>query len=191
MSRPSSTAPLTSTLTGLQARANDIEDILDHSPRQWFEKARHEADKAVLAERSGKAEDMFVAYVRTCTTYSRVKLHPNWKEEKSRDPQLAARVKDFMEVGPPTSLGRYSVLILDIRGVPTEGQGRQGEDTPQAERWEWDESAAEWDREWVCLDRENVRGSADPAAPRPKSDRAHPGKPRGPMARPWAVLQIG
>jgi len=132
MSRPSSTAPLTPTLTGLQARANDIEDILDHSPRQWFEKARHEADKAVLAERSGKPEDMFVAYVRTCTTYSRVKLHPAWKEEKGRDPQLAARVKDFMEVRRATSRGEIGMLIADVRGVLAQGQDGQGEDTDEA-----------------------------------------------------------
>jgi ubiquitin carboxyl-terminal hydrolase 8 len=82
----------------LQQLANDLEPPGSHPPKVWFEKARHEADKAILAERVGKQEEMFVAYVRACQSYTNVKNHPNYAEERKKDMAWAGRVKDFKEV---------------------------------------------------------------------------------------------
>lgn len=78
--------------------ANDLDPITDHTARQWFEIARYEAEKAILAERRNKKEEMFVQYVRTCQAYSNCKMHPGYSEEKKKDSSLGHRVKDFKEV---------------------------------------------------------------------------------------------
>lgn len=99
MSRSLPSPPLSSvSLAGLQAMANDLDPITDHTARQWFEIARYEAEKAILAERRNKKEEMFVQYVRTCQAYSNCKMHPGYSEEKKKDSSLGHRVKDFKEV---------------------------------------------------------------------------------------------
>ena len=87
------------TVAQLQAEAQDVGAIADHSPKDWFEQARYAADKAVLAERGRKKEDMFLEYVRACHCYASTKGHPNFPEERKKDPQWAARVNEFREVG--------------------------------------------------------------------------------------------
>ena len=72
--------------------------MLDRNPRDWFERARYEAEKAVLAERKGNKEEMFITYTRACQCYVHCRMHPGYPEEKKKDPAWAARFKDFKEV---------------------------------------------------------------------------------------------
>ncbi|RSH85154.1 ubiquitin-specific protease doa4 [Saitozyma podzolica] len=98
MSRALPSPPLSSlTLSQIQTLANDSEGITDRSPRDWFERARHEADLAVLAERKGKKEEMFLAYTRACAAYANAKMHPDFAGAKRADAHWANRVKDFKE----------------------------------------------------------------------------------------------
>jgi ubiquitin carboxyl-terminal hydrolase 8 len=78
--------------------ANDMESTLDRSPKDWFERARYEVDKAVLAERKGNEEEMFVTYTRVCQCYVHCKGHPGLPEQKRKDPAWSVRFKDFKEV---------------------------------------------------------------------------------------------
>lgn len=91
---PFSSLPI-STLTEL---ANDFEPLLSISPKQWFEKALYEAEKAVLAQRFNNTEELFIAYVRACQCYSNTKVHPKYLEEKKKDASWAKRVTDFKDV---------------------------------------------------------------------------------------------
>jgi len=112
MSRPTPSSASLSHLpfSQLQQLANDLDTPGSHPPKVWFEKARHEADKAVLAERVGKQEEMFVAYVRACQSYTNVKNHPSYAEERKKDMAWAGRVKDFKEV----SLPKIGILLRDL-----------------------------------------------------------------------------
>jgi ubiquitin carboxyl-terminal hydrolase 8 len=85
-------------LSALQALANDIGPVNAHTPREWFERARMEADKAILAERRDKKEEMFVAYVRAIGSYTNLRAHEAWNDERKRDPAWGERVKAFKEV---------------------------------------------------------------------------------------------
>jgi ubiquitin carboxyl-terminal hydrolase 8 len=99
MSRNVSTPPLTNLpLHELQSLGNDIGPISSHTPREWFDRARNEADKAVLAERGHKKEEMFVAYARAIASYTHCKTHEGWLDEKRKDPAWGERVKAFKEV---------------------------------------------------------------------------------------------
>ena len=100
MPSPSEDHPLTDlSITELQGIAKDLPDVIDLSPKEWFEKARHAADKAVLAERWKRKEEMFVEYVRACQSYQNTRVHPKYAEEKKKDVHWSARVKEFQEVG--------------------------------------------------------------------------------------------
>lgn len=92
MSRALPTPPISSLLA-----QTTLESITDRTPKEWFDRAKHEADLAVLAERKGKKEEVFVAYTRCCTAYANVKMHPDYKEAK-KDTHWAGRVKDFQQV---------------------------------------------------------------------------------------------
>lgn len=85
-------------LPQLQSLANDVEPITDFSPRQWFNKALEQRDRAVLAERGRKKEDMFLAYSRAAHSYANCKMHPDIGDERKKDPGWYARTKDFKEV---------------------------------------------------------------------------------------------
>ncbi|ORX41170.1 hypothetical protein BD324DRAFT_613498 [Kockovaella imperatae] len=85
-------------LTELQSLAKDLPDVLDLSPKEWFEKARHAADKAVLAERWKRKEEMFVEYIRACQCYQNTRVHPKYAEEKKKDLHWTNRVKEFQEM---------------------------------------------------------------------------------------------
>lgn len=101
MSRSLPTPPLSSLpLAQIQAIANDGEEVTSRSPREWFERARHEADLAVIAERGHKKEEMFLAYTKACKAYTSAVSHPNFAKERQADKQWAARVHDFKEVSP-------------------------------------------------------------------------------------------
>jgi ubiquitin carboxyl-terminal hydrolase 8 len=111
MSRALPSPPLSSlTLSQIQTLANDPEGITDRSPRDWFERARHEADLAVLAERKGKKEEMFLAYTRACAAYANVKMHPDFAGAKRADAHWANRVKDFKEVSGVHRFGFLTVI---------------------------------------------------------------------------------
>lgn len=88
-----------------------MESMLDRTPRGWLERARHEADKAVLAERKGNKEEMFITYTRACQSYVHCKMHPNYPEEKKKDAAWAARFKDFKEV---SLFWREEKVILNV-----------------------------------------------------------------------------
>jgi hypothetical protein len=112
MSRALPSPPLSSlTLSQIQTLANDSEGITDRSPRDWFERARHEADLAVLAERKGEKEEMFLAYTRACAAYANAKMHPDFAGAKRADAHWANRVKDFKEVSGAHRLGVLTVMI--------------------------------------------------------------------------------
>jgi ubiquitin carboxyl-terminal hydrolase 8 len=99
MSSPPSKTSLSSLpISSLAELANDFEPLSATLPRQWFEKALYEAEKAVLAQRYNNTEELFVAYVRACKCYTNVKGHPKFVEEKKKDPTWAKRVNDFKEV---------------------------------------------------------------------------------------------
>lgn len=85
-------------LLKLQELSNDPSHVESESPRSWFEKARFEAEKATLAERHNKPEELFVAYLRAVQYYTRTKSHTDYSEVKKKDPAWANRVKDFKEV---------------------------------------------------------------------------------------------
>lgn len=99
MSRAPLPAPPLANLpfVSIQALANDLEPVEARSPKEWFERAKHEADLALIAERKGKKEEMFLAYTKACSCYVNCKLHPDFKSTKS-DTHLATRIKDFKEV---------------------------------------------------------------------------------------------
>lgn len=82
----------------LQQMAAYDEDMLQLTPRQWFDRTLHEADLAVLAERRGKREEMFVAYMRCCSAYMNAKMHPQSAAERKSDAHWAQRLKGFKEV---------------------------------------------------------------------------------------------
>lgn len=99
MSRALPQPPLSSLpVSGLVSLATFPESLTDRTPKEWFDRARHEADLAVLAERKGKKEEMFVAYSKCCTAYANVKMHPDIKDVRKGDAHWAQRVKDFSEV---------------------------------------------------------------------------------------------
>lgn len=94
-----STPPLTSLpLAQLVLLASYEEDISQLSPRAWFDRTQHESNLAVLAERRGKKEEMFVAYTKCCTAYSNARMHPTYAQERKGDAHWAGRVKSFKEV---------------------------------------------------------------------------------------------
>ncbi|WRT70548.1 uncharacterized protein IL334_007546 [Kwoniella shivajii] len=98
MSRSLPTPPLSSLpFSDLQGMASYNEPMESRSPKEWFDRAKHEADLAVLAERSGKKEEMFLAYTRSCQAYSYCKMHPSNKDLRKTDPHWTERVKDFKE----------------------------------------------------------------------------------------------
>lgn len=94
--------------------ANDMESIPDRTPRDWFERARYEAEKAILAERKGHKEEMFVTYTRACQCYAHTRMHPDFWEEKRKDPAWAGRVKDFKEVGEVTRVTWAMLMGSDL-----------------------------------------------------------------------------
>lgn len=100
MSRaPLPSPPLTNLpFAAIQALANDLEPTERLAPKEWFERAKYEADKALIAERKGKKEEMWLAYTKSCACYTNCKSHPAFKDVKS-DPHLAVRIKDFKDVG--------------------------------------------------------------------------------------------
>ncbi|KAK8850408.1 hypothetical protein IAR55_004326 [Kwoniella newhampshirensis] len=102
---PLSTLPLSS----LQALANDLDSPLSRSPKEWFDRARHETDLAVLAERKGKKEDMFVAYTRALSCYTNCKMHPDFGDAKKKDPHWGGRVKEFKET--------YDVFLTKAKDI--------------------------------------------------------------------------
>ncbi|ORY35841.1 hypothetical protein BCR39DRAFT_512474 [Naematelia encephala] len=92
------TPPLsTLSLSQLQAMANDMDALTDRAPRDWFERACYETDRAVIAERNRKKEDMFLAYTRAAQCYVNCRMHPSYAAEKKKDPQWGNRVKEFKE----------------------------------------------------------------------------------------------
>ncbi|EIW69824.1 hypothetical protein TREMEDRAFT_30214 [Tremella mesenterica DSM 1558] len=96
MSRALPSPPLSSLpLTHITAMANDLDPPTDRSPKDWFERARHEADLAVIAERKGRKEEMFLAYTRAAACYTHARLHPDYSKVKSEDSSWAQRIKDF------------------------------------------------------------------------------------------------
>ncbi|KIR42515.1 ubiquitin carboxyl-terminal hydrolase 8 [Cryptococcus deuterogattii 99/473] len=82
-------------LSHLLQYASDDNGADHYPPKVWFERACYNADKAKLAERKQSKEDMFVSYSRACQSYVNVAMHNDWPDVKKKDPQLAARVKDF------------------------------------------------------------------------------------------------
>ncbi|XAO22189.1 hypothetical protein I312_100956 [Cryptococcus bacillisporus CA1280] len=82
-------------LSQLLQYASDDNGTGHYPPKVWFERACYNADKAKLAERKQSKEDMFVSYSRACQSYVNVAMHDDWPDVKKKDPQLAARVKDF------------------------------------------------------------------------------------------------
>lgn len=99
MSRALPQPPLSSLpLSALLAQTNFAEGTTDRTPKEWFDRARHEADLAVIAERKGRKEEVFVAYSRCCGAYANVKMHSDFKEVKKADAHWAGRVKDFQDV---------------------------------------------------------------------------------------------
>lgn len=85
-------------LSQLLQYASDDNGTGHYPPKVWFERACYNADKAKLAERKQSKEDMFVSYSRACQSYVNVAMHNDWPDVKKKDPQLAARVKDFKPV---------------------------------------------------------------------------------------------
>lgn len=85
------------TLAELSALVAADEDSA-YSPKQWFDRAQREADLAVLAERRGKREEMFVAYSRCCKAYMMVQTHKDYSATKKADPNFGGRIKAFKEV---------------------------------------------------------------------------------------------
>jgi len=85
-------------LSELQVLINDLSSPESLSPREWFERARLEADKAILAERRDKKEEMYVAYVRACLCYTNCKAHSGIIEERKKNTVWGERVKGFKEV---------------------------------------------------------------------------------------------
>nr|XP_019051247.1 hypothetical protein I302_01696 [Kwoniella bestiolae CBS 10118]OCF30177.1 hypothetical protein I302_01696 [Kwoniella bestiolae CBS 10118] len=110
MSRSLPTPPLSTLLfSDLQSLASYNEDMESRSPKEWFDRARHEADLAILAERGGKKEEMFLAYTRSCQAYSFVKMHPKSRDLKKADPHWSERVKDFRET--------YDVFLVKAKEI--------------------------------------------------------------------------
>lgn len=114
MTRPPSPPSFTGLpLSQLLQYASDDNGAGSHPPKVWFERACYNADKAKLAERKQSKEDMFVSYSRACQSYINVAMHNDWPETKKKDPQLAARVKDFKPVcaSPPLSVYAHTHTI--------------------------------------------------------------------------------
>ncbi|WWD20590.1 hypothetical protein CI109_105066 [Kwoniella shandongensis] len=98
MSRSLPPTPLSNLpLSELQSLANELDSPLSRSPKEWFDRARHETDLAILAERKGKKEDMFVAYTRALACYTHCRMHPDFGDMKKKDQHWATRVKEFKE----------------------------------------------------------------------------------------------
>lgn len=98
MARALPEPPLSSlTVSELQSLIG-ADDTHSYSPKQWLDRAQHEADLAVLAERRGKKEDMFVAYSRCVNAYMNVLTHRDYGAVKKGDAAWAGRVKAFKEV---------------------------------------------------------------------------------------------
>ncbi|OXG41036.1 ubiquitin carboxyl-terminal hydrolase 8 [Cryptococcus neoformans Bt15] len=96
MTRPPSPPSFTGLpLSQLLQYASDDSGAGSCPPKVWFERACYNADKAKLAERKQSKQDMFVSYSRACQSYINVAMHNDWPDVKKKDPQLAARVKDF------------------------------------------------------------------------------------------------
>lgn len=99
MTRPPSPPSFTGLpLSQLLQYASDDSGAGSSPPKVWFERACYNADKAKLAERKQSKQDMFVSYSRACQSYINVAMHNDWPDVKKKDPQLAARVKDFKPV---------------------------------------------------------------------------------------------
>ncbi|OCF30719.1 hypothetical protein I316_07605 [Kwoniella heveanensis BCC8398] len=111
MSRSLPQPPLnTLSFSSLQALANEQQDIQSQTPKAWFMRATHEVDLAVIAERTKKKEETFLAYTRACQAYVNAKMHPQFSEEKKSDPQWAQRVKEFKP-----SYETYLVKAKDLK----------------------------------------------------------------------------
>jgi ubiquitin carboxyl-terminal hydrolase 8 len=99
MSRSLPSPPLSSLpFSQIQQLATYPEHITDFSPKEWFDRARHETDLAIIAERKNKKEEMFIAYSKAFSCYYNAKVHPEFGEVKKSDPVWGNRVKDFKEV---------------------------------------------------------------------------------------------
>jgi ubiquitin carboxyl-terminal hydrolase 8 len=85
------------TLAELQGLIVADEDSA-YTPKQWLDRAQHEADLAVLAERRGKKEDMFVAYSRCYKAFMMAQTHSDYAAMKKADPNFGLRIKAFKEV---------------------------------------------------------------------------------------------
>lgn len=108
MSHSPSSASLTNVpLVKLQELSNDSSPVESQSPKAWFEKARFEAEKATIAERFNKPEELFVAYIRAVQYYTRTKSHTEYNEVRKKDAVWAGRVKDFKEAS-------YSILQFGL-----------------------------------------------------------------------------
>lgn len=102
MSRSLPTPPLSSLpFTSIQSLASYPEPLTAFTPKAWFDRARHEADLAIIAERKNKKEEMFIAYTKACQCYANAKLHPDSADVRKSDPVWANRLKDFKEVCLP------------------------------------------------------------------------------------------
>ncbi|KAK6906785.1 hypothetical protein I203_100772 [Kwoniella mangroviensis CBS 8507] len=98
MSRSLPSIPLSSLpFSELQTLASYNEDMESRSPKEWFDRAKYEADLAILAERSGKKEEMFLAYTRSCQAYTYAKMHSKTRDLRKTDPHWSERIKDFRE----------------------------------------------------------------------------------------------
>ena len=111
MSRSLPSPPLaTVPFAQITAMLGEMEGVTDLTPKAWFERARHEADLAVLAERKNKKEEMFLAYSRACQAYGNAKMHPEFGTVKSADSSWAGRVKDFKPVSCALEVIRSDLL---------------------------------------------------------------------------------
>lgn len=97
--------------------SNDIDSVTGRSPRDWFERARYEAEKAVLAERKGNKEEMFLTYTRACQCYVNCRTHPDYAEEKRKDAAWAARFKEFKEVRRTHLCWMFAYRVRLTRGT--------------------------------------------------------------------------
>lgn len=144
MSRSLPTPPLSSLpLSHIQTLATYSEQIPDFTPKEWFDRARHEVDLAIIAERKNKKEEMFIAYSKAFTCWFNTRSHPDFGEVKKADPVWGNRVKDFKEVSGFLCISlvdqwqgiqeenkywedrKETRLILDCRCVPRQSQGTE------------------------------------------------------------------
>jgi ubiquitin carboxyl-terminal hydrolase 8 len=109
---PASTSLHNVPLAKLQELANESGPVESLSPKAWFEKARFEAEKAIMAERFNKPEELFVAYLRAIQYYTKTRSHLDFNEVKKKDPAWASRVKDFKEVRSRATFDSSGRLVL-------------------------------------------------------------------------------